>query len=112
MFKIKIKVYGTEVEVDPSLEGSAPITEEALSFIQMHTAGSTVLEIGCGSGIYAKLLRDRGVEVIATDACRINKEGLPSQKNRMAKFTNRRAINNMIEKNAVEAVQNHGQNTS
>jgi hypothetical protein len=47
-----------------------------------------------------------------SDACRINKEGLLPPNNRMAKFTNRRAINNMIEKNAVEAVQNHGQNTS
>jgi hypothetical protein len=78
----------------------------------MHTAGSTVLEIGCGSGIYAKLLRERGVQVIATDACRINKEGLLPPNNRMAEYSNRRAINNMIEKNAVEAVQNHGQNTS
>jgi len=30
----------------------------------------------------------------------------------MAQFTNRRAISNIIEKNAVEAVQNYGQNTS
>lgn len=31
---------------------------------------------------------------------------------RMAKFTNIRAINNLIEKNAVDAVQNLGQNNS
>ena len=68
----KRKVLGTEVKVEPILKGSAPITEEALNFIKEHTAGSTVLEIGCGSGIYAKLLRENGVRVIASDACRIN----------------------------------------
>ena len=58
------QVRGTEIKT--MYRGSAPITEEALSFIKEHTTGSTVLEIGCGSGIYAKLLRDRGVKVIAT----------------------------------------------
>ena len=58
------QVRGTEIKT--MYRGSAPITEEALSFIKEHTAGSTVLEIGCGSGIYAKLLRDRGIKVIAT----------------------------------------------
>jgi hypothetical protein len=108
------KVYGTEIKVNSKVKGSAPITEEALRFIQTHAAGSTVLEIGCGSGIYAKLLREIGVTVIATDACRINKEGLlpPNHSNRMAKFSNIKAINNMIEKNAVQAVKNNGQNTN
>jgi ribosomal protein L11 methylase PrmA len=50
------KVYGTIVKVDPKVKGSAPITEEALRFIKKHTHGSTVLEIGCGSGIYAIFL--------------------------------------------------------
>jgi hypothetical protein len=114
MFASKLKVHGTVINVDPSVKGTAPITEESLNFIQMHTAGSTVLEIGCGSGIYARLLRDRGVEVIATDACRINKEGLlpPNNNNRMAEFTNSRAIPNMIEENAVSAVEKFGQNPS
>jgi hypothetical protein len=105
------QVHGTEIKT--MYRGSAPITEEALSFIKEHTAGSTVLEIGCGSGIYAKLLRDRGVKVIATDAGRINKEGLlpPNNNKRMAKFTNRRAISNMIEENAVSAVEKYGQKT-
>ena len=71
------KVYGTIVKVDPKVKGSAPITEEALRFIKKHTHGSTVLEIGCGSGIYAKLLREIvGVKVIATDVCSIEKKGL------------------------------------
>jgi hypothetical protein len=109
-----VQTHGTKIEVDPRIKISAPTTEDALDFIQKHTAGSTVLEIGCGSGIYAKLLRDRGVKVIATDSCRINKKGLlPSNiSSRMAEFTNVKAINNMIEKNAVTAVKNHGQNTS
>jgi len=109
------RVHGTEIPVNSRFMTSAPITEEALLFIKKHTAGSTVLEIGCGSGIYAKLLREIvGVKVIATDVCSIEKKGLLPSYNwtRMAKFTYRRAINNMIEKNAVEAVQNLGQNKS
>jgi len=106
------QVRGTIIESE--FQGSAPLTEEALEFIKKHTDGSKVLEIGCGSGIYAKLLRDIGVEVKATDACRINKEELPPPNNRMAKFTNVRAINNVEELNAVNAVKMYGQdlNTS
>ena len=105
------KVYGTEIEVNTELKGSAPITVEAIEFIKYHAHGSPILEIGCGSGIYAKILRENGVDVIASDACRITKDGLPNHthNSRMAKFTNKRAINNMIEKNAVTAVANHGQ---
>jgi hypothetical protein len=106
------QVHGTKIEVDPRFKKSAPITKEAIDFIKRHTAGTTLLEIGCGSGIYADLLRKSGVKVIATDACRIKKEGLLPPNSRMADFTNKRAIGNIIEKNAVEAVQNYGQNTS
>jgi SAM-dependent methyltransferase len=105
------KLFGTPVEINTSFTGAAPITEQALNFIQKHSAGTTILEIGCGSGIYAKLLREKGIKVIATDACRINREGLPSPTNRMAEFSNIRAIPNMIEENAVSAVEKFGQNT-
>jgi len=101
-----------EIIVDPIFRKSAPITRKAIKFIKEHTDGSTVLEIGCGSGIYAKVLRDYGVKVIATDACRINKEGLPDVKDRMGYFTNQKAINDIICKNAVTAVEHHGQNSN
>jgi hypothetical protein len=93
-------------------KGSAPITNQALNFIKRNSAGSTILEIGCGCGIYARLLRERGVKVIATDACRINKEGLPPPNNRMAEFTNYPAIPNVMELNAVDAVNKYGQGTN
>ena len=70
------QVYGIKIKVN-NIKSSAPILKEALDFIIRNNNGSTILEIGCGSGIYAKLLRERGVHVIATDACRIKKEGLP-----------------------------------
>jgi len=107
-------IHGTEVDVLSCFKGSAPITKQALNFIKRNSAGSTILEIGCGCGIYARLLREKGVEVIATDACRINKEGLPPPNNmmRMAEFTNSRAIPNMIELNAVDAVNKYGQDTN
>ena len=106
------KIHGTEIVVDPKFKKSAPITQEALNFIKKYAAGSRVLEIGCGSGIYAKLLRENGVDIIASDACRINNEGLPDNTTRMANFTNQRAITNIICKNAVTAVENHGQNSN
>ena len=106
------KVHGTEIKVNKRLRKSAPITLEALEFIKKHSSGTTILEIGCGSGIYAKLLRDIGVSIIASDSCRITKNDLLPPNSRMAHFTNIRAINNMIEKNAVEAVKNHGQNAN
>jgi hypothetical protein len=106
------KIHGTEIVVDPKFKKSAPITQEALNFIKKYAAGSSVLEIGCGSGIYAKLLRENGVKIIASDACRINNEGLPDLKYRMANFTNQRAIPNIICKNAVTAVVNYGQNSN
>ncbi len=105
-------IHGTEIKVDLKYKKSAPITQEAINFIKKYAGGSRVLEIGCGSGIYAKILRDNGVDVIASDACRINKEGLPNSKTRMAYFTNEKAISNIICKNAVTAVKNHGQNSN
>jgi len=54
-----IVVHGTKIEVDPRFRISAPAIEEALDFIKIHTAGTTLLEIGCGSGVYADLLRKR-----------------------------------------------------
>jgi hypothetical protein len=112
MSDLRPKIYGTQIVVDPKFKRSAPITQEALNFIKRHAAGSGVLEIGCGSGIYAKLLRENGVDIIASDACRINNEGLPDNTTRMANFTNQRAITNIICKNAVTAVENHGQNSN
>jgi SAM-dependent methyltransferase len=109
---LKPKIHGTEIVVDPKFKKSAPITQEALNFIKKYAAGSRVLEIGCGSGIYAKLLRENGVDIIASDACRINNEGIPDLKYRMANFTNQRAIPNIICKNAVTAVEIHGQNSN
>ena len=100
------RTYGNIIEVNKKLKISSQPTTQSIEFINEHLDGSTVLEIGCGSGIYAKLLRKKGVKVIATDVCRTNARAS------MAEFTNVKAINNMIEKNAVEAIKNYGQNKS
>ena len=107
-----IKNFGNKVNVNNKFYSSVTITNQALDFFKTYTGGSTVLEIGCGSGIYANSLRKKGIKVIATDACRINKDGLLEPNNRMAEFTNKRAINNIIEENAVSAVNKFGQNTN
>ena len=99
------QVHGTKI--NSIFITSAPITVEALEFITKYS-DKTLLEIGCGSGIYAKLLRNSGLTVIATDACKIINTKLKNPNKRMAKFTNKRAIN-IIEKNAVSAVRNYGQ---
>jgi hypothetical protein len=99
------QVHGTNIKTN--YLSSSPITAEALTFINKYS-DKTLLEIGCGSGIYAKLLRNSGLTVIATDACKIINTKLKNPNKRMAKFTNKRAIN-IIEKNAVSAVRNYGQ---
>ena len=96
--------YGNKINTN--FITSAPITRQALEFIKKYS-DKTLLEIGCGSGIYAKLLRESGLNVIATDACRLIKNTLPDQKKRMARFTNKKAIN-IIEKNAVNSVREYG----
>lgn len=46
--------YGNKINTN--FMTSAPITRQALKFIRKYS-DKTLLEIGCGSGIYAKLLR-------------------------------------------------------
>lgn len=98
--------FGNIIKINSNLKTSVVITKKSLEFIKLHSTGSTILEIGCGSGIYAKLLREEGVKVIATDVCKTNAGAS------MTEFTNVTAINNIIPKNAVKAVKNHGQNKS
>lgn len=42
-------------------------SDEALDFIVEAVAGRRMVEVGAGTGYWAKLLSDRGVDVIATD---------------------------------------------
>jgi hypothetical protein len=99
------QVHGTPIKTN--YRTNAPITKESIEFIKRYS-DPTLLEIGCGSGIYAKLLRESGLRVIATDACKIIKNTLPEPTTRMANRTNNRAINNMIEQNAVNSVKKYG----
>lgn len=43
-------------------------TREAISKIQQFVGDETILEIGAGRGLWAKLLQDAGVKIIPTDA--------------------------------------------
>jgi hypothetical protein len=52
-----------------ALYGWAVPTRAALEAIRDFVAGDTMLEVCAGSGLWARLLIDRGVRVIATDAC-------------------------------------------
>ena len=51
-----ITVFGNKVNLKKKFYSSVTITKQALDFFKTHTDGSTVLEIGCGSGIYAIFL--------------------------------------------------------
>ena len=66
-----------------------------------------MLEIGCGSGLWSKLLKNRGIDINPTDACELEIEGRPKPKDRMSDWAKKRAIE--IEcMDAVEAVKKYG----
>ncbi|HYX27986.1 MAG TPA: class I SAM-dependent methyltransferase [Pyrinomonadaceae bacterium] len=52
---------------------------EYLNFVQMHTQGKSLLDVGTGSGLFANLAKNAGYEVEGTDLSKHVSETLPAK---------------------------------
>jgi hypothetical protein len=86
----------------PTYSWSVP-TKKAIEEIKAFVGGETVLEIGAGHGLWAKLMSDAGMDIVATDT--------PDPKDKILRHLQGKNFHNIEQLGHIDALDKYGNRT-